>query len=84
MSSESAFSTRNCIDRRQQAYERFEMVRRSLGDMADNFYDSLLQGKPVEQILLVMADKLPEPLLVRALAEEGLALIEQITWEVYI
>ncbi|MBI3895472.1 MAG: hypothetical protein HY313_06035 [Acidobacteria bacterium] len=31
-----------------------------------------------------MADELPQALLVRALAKEGLELIEQITWETYI
>ena len=81
----SAFTPTKCIERLRHAYERYGVVRRSLGDMADDFlrYDSL-QGKPLEQILLHMADTLPEPLLVRALAKEGLSLIEQITWEVYI
>ncbi|MBI1954998.1 MAG: hypothetical protein HYS38_01230 [Acidobacteria bacterium] len=86
MSFESAYSARNCIERLRHATERFEVVSRSLGDIADDFlkYDSLSQGKPVEQILIDMANKLPEPFLVRALAEEGLALIEQIEWEAYI
>lgn len=86
MATESAFSTRNCIERFRHAYERFEVVRRSRGDMADDFLnnDSLSQGKPVEQILLHMADRVPEAPLARALAEEGLALIEEITWEMYI
>lgn len=81
MSSESAFSTRNCIERLRHATERFEVVRRSLGDMADDFEHDFLQGEPWEKIPLLMAEKVPEAPLVRALAEEGLALIEQITWE---
>ena len=84
MSSESAFSTRNCLERLRQASERFEVVSRSPGDMADDFlqYNSL-QGEPFDQALQ-MHDKLPEALLVRALAKEGLEIIEQITWETYI
>ena len=81
MFSESAFSTENCIKRLREAYERLEVVRHSLDSIADDFLESY--SKPLEQ-LAQMADKLPELVLIRALAQEGLALIEQITWEAYI
>ena len=52
--------------------------------MADDFlqYESI-GGEPWDQIVQMHA-KLPEALLARALAKEGLELIEQVQWEAYI
>ena len=81
---ESAFTSQNCTRRLLAAKERFDTVCRFLGDMADDFlqYESI-GGEPWDQIVQMHA-KLPEALLARALAKEGLELIEQVQWEAYI
>ena len=84
MNLKSAFSLRNSTERLLSAKQRLEAVCCSLGNMADDFlqYESL-KGAPWDEILQAH-EKLPEALLARALAREGLELIEQVRWETYI
>lgn len=84
MSGSEAFSIENRRRRLQEASERLNELCVSLANFADEFLNPLTKTGATTEIIEKMADTMPETLLVRALAEEGIALIEQIRWEAYI
>lgn len=71
-------------ERLKQAFKRYSEVCTALGELAEPFENTPdLQGEAFGKPAQMMA-MLPDALLVRALAEEGLALVEQISWDAYL
>jgi len=82
MTNRDSFSADSYLERIQQAFERFHAVCEALNNMQQAFGNTLqVSGEPLEQ-MLKMLDTLSENLVARALAEEGLALIDQIISEI--
>src|SRR5438067_7849554 len=75
------FSIENSRRRLKEAAERLDEVDRSVTNLADEFGKPVDETEDIETTARRMADELPVYLLSRSLAEEGLALVEQIRWE---
>ncbi len=85
MSRHSAFKGTRCFDRIQDAMNRFMAVSAELAEIGAAFQDTPdFSDKPPEDVALEIANTLPGSIVGRALANEGLSLIEQIEWEIHI
>jgi hypothetical protein len=81
MNKENPFEAAACFARVRQASERLNEIFTSLAEIGRAFENTTVpETKSVEQAEILL-DRLSEHLLARALAEEGLALIDQITSE---
>ncbi len=73
-----------CWERLEESFRRYSVVCSSLGRLAEAFEKTPEFKGDAFEAPAHMVGALPDALLVRAIAEEGLALGEQITWEAHL
>jgi hypothetical protein len=84
MNRHPAFGAVNAYERLKHAFGRYTKLCGVLGELAEAFENfPELSGNAFDMPAQMVAT-LPEVLLARALAEEGLALVEQITWDAHL
>ena len=84
MNKRNPFEASACAARVHRTLERLNEVFAALGEIGHAFEDTpALKTETVEEVAILL-DMLSENLLARALAEEGLALIDQIASEITI